>query len=51
MELTLPLTAPLDARGRRDLTVQIFWQGCSDHACFMPGAQTFNVPVRVKRGR
>ena len=49
--LMLPLTAPIDARGRLDLSIDVRWQGCSDHMCFMPGGQSFNLPVRVKKAR
>ena len=50
-ELLLPVTAPGTALGRADLTVVVSWQGCGDSMCYMPGSQTFNVPVRVTRGR
>jgi thiol:disulfide interchange protein len=50
--ITVPVTSPADhAVGRVDMTVSVGWQGCSDRLCYMPSGQTFNVPVRVLKGR
>ena len=49
-EVHVAVTAPATAAGRADMTLAVFWQGCSEDLCFMPAEQTFNVPVRVKGG-
>ena len=52
VELLLPISTPAKAeRGRHDLQIQVFWQGCSEGMCYRPGDQSFNVPVRVKSRR
>lgn len=49
--LNLKVTIPASAKGRKDMRVQVFWQGCGEGICYVPSAQTFNVPVRVKPAR
>ena len=52
LRITAPLTAPADlVEGRVDVTLSVGWQGCSDRLCYPPSGQTFNVPVRVLKGR
>jgi thiol:disulfide interchange protein len=46
-----PLNAPVGLSGRVDVSLEVQWQGCSDQMCFMPGGQSFNLPVRVKAAK
>ncbi|MCB9780278.1 MAG: protein-disulfide reductase DsbD N-terminal domain-containing protein [Alphaproteobacteria bacterium] len=49
-EFTVAVTAPKGLGDRVDLSLTVFWQGCSAAMCFMPAEQTFSVPVRIKGG-
>lgn len=50
--LVVPVTASTQApAGGHDIAVAVRWQGCTSRKCYMPGTQTFNVPVRVKEAR
>ena len=47
VEITLPVSAPNDSKGRVDMTLAVSWQGCCDAPASAAATETFNVPIHV----